>query len=144
MCLTVAPNLQDVPSVDFNISEPATAFTETTRLRLVRARKIAPVLLGGRRIPVAPIKNPLYGISYHRIRLHNPANMSRVVEFFVRDTDLYLAGFWRGVVPIPADGAAQNEPNWGTLFIFDDLYEEVPPFFHAVKMGINSNHTDKG
>jgi len=97
-----------LPSVDFNISDPATAFTETNRLRLVRARKIAPVLLGEWRIPMAPIKNTLYGLSYHRIR----------------DTDLYFAGFRRGVMA--ADGA---EPQRGTLFIFVDLYHEASPFF---------------
>jgi hypothetical protein len=100
--------------------------------------KITPVLLGERLIPVAPFKNPLCGISYHRIRLHNPADIYRVVELFVRDTNLYFTGFRRGVVV--ADG---GEPQWGTLFIFDGLYEEAPPFlfFHAVKMGIRSDHT---
>lgn len=93
---------------------------------------------------MAPSKNPLYGISYHRIRLHNPDDISRVVELFFRDTDLYFAGFRRGVVAIPANGAAQDEPQWGTLFIFDDLYQEAPPFFDAVKMGIRSEHTNKG
>ena len=88
---------------------------------------------------MAPIKNTLYGLSYHRIRLHNPADISSVVEFFVRDTDLYFVGFRRGVVA--ADGA---EPQRGTLFIFVDLYHEAPPFFDAVKMGINSSHTEKG
>jgi hypothetical protein len=85
--------------------------------------KIAPVLVGERLIPVAPFKNPLCGISYHRIRLHNPANIYHVMELFVRDTNLYFTGFRRGVVV--ADGA---EPQWGTLFIFNDLYEETPPF----------------
>jgi hypothetical protein len=88
-------------------------------------------------VPVPPLSNPLTRISHHRIQLNFDETPDKTVELFVRDTDLYLLGFRRGVL-------VGNVVVWGTLFVFGDLYNAAPSFLHPVRMGISSSHSGIG
>lgn len=121
----------------FNINNAATDLTLSNAVRLRRARTIASVLIR-EEIPVPPLPNPITGISHHRIQLRYNEATDWVVELFIRDTDLYMLGFRRGM-------AIGEEVHWGTFFAFDDLIHEVPPFLEpvTVMMGIDSAHPAK-
>jgi len=142
--------VQDIPTLDFNVSNAAADLVTSQELRLRRARFMAPVLLGDRLIPVPPLANPFSipttgssRISHHGIVLHTPNDITRKVLLLFRDTDQYFAGFRRAVVTMLPDGSMQED--WGTCFIFDDIIRQNgdPDFMNAVKMGINSAHPSK-
>jgi hypothetical protein len=76
--------VQDVPRLDFNVSNAAADLATSQEARLRRARAMAPVLLGDRLIPVLPLANPFTipatgssCISHHGIVLHIAISRAR-------------------------------------------------------------------
>ncbi|TVU20447.1 hypothetical protein EJB05_36655, partial [Eragrostis curvula] len=142
---------EDLPSLGFDIRQPATQLSITREARLNRARALAPVLIGEQRIPVLVLPNPFTEettgspqIGHHGVLMYDPQNEDRLVKLFFRDTDWYYAGFQRCVVVERDDGTKLE--NWGRRFFFNELVEdnEVPAFLEPVKMGIGSSHSEKG
>ncbi|TVU34948.1 hypothetical protein EJB05_16824, partial [Eragrostis curvula] len=152
VCAIRQRSREDVPSIGFNIQDPAAELTRTRDARLNRARAMSPVLLGEElRTPVLVVPNPftkdtigISQISHHGVLLYDRDDLTRMVVLYFRDTDGYFAGFQRCEVAVHDDGT--REENWGRSFFFDDMVSrnEVPAFFAPVKMGIGSAHSDKG
>ncbi|CAO2035312.1 unnamed protein product [Urochloa humidicola] len=99
-------------------------------------RRIAPKVIGPSRVPVTPLPNPVTGPSFHMINMTDRWLPNYSVDFFVNDTNNYLAAFRRNL--------RDAEGIWRPGKVYRYSNEKLPKGIHdsAVDLEFNSSHAD--
>ncbi|TVU23126.1 hypothetical protein EJB05_30269, partial [Eragrostis curvula] len=98
------PTLADVPVLPQDIFGGVDNFNQSQDIMRQRQDAISPffVAVGGRLIATTPLKHPRKLSSHHIHRLlnsrQNPLYRRFFVDLFIRDTDLYVVAFRRGII----------------------------------------------